>query len=85
MLDNVKTVQTQSMQLWFNRDIWDLGWEARVMPSQTGSPVERYGPRRVCGSVQQLGRHDASAGGGDVAGCAGRAEITRVSLWHVAG
>ena len=41
MLDNVKTVQTQSMQLWFNRDIWDLGWEARVMPSQTGSPVER--------------------------------------------
>ena len=41
MIDSVKTVQTQSMQLWFNREIWDLGWEARVMPSQTGSPVER--------------------------------------------
>ena len=41
MLNGVKTVQTQSMQLWFNRDIWDLGWEARVMPTQSGAPVER--------------------------------------------
>jgi uncharacterized protein with NAD-binding domain and iron-sulfur cluster len=41
MLDHVKTVQTQAMQLWFNREIWDLGWEARVMPTETGSPVER--------------------------------------------
>jgi uncharacterized protein with NAD-binding domain and iron-sulfur cluster len=41
MLDGVKTVQTQAMQLWFNREIWDLGWEARVMPTETGAPVER--------------------------------------------
>ena len=41
MLDGVKTVQTQSMQLWFNKDIWDLGWQPRVMPTETNTPVER--------------------------------------------
>jgi uncharacterized protein with NAD-binding domain and iron-sulfur cluster len=41
MVEGLKTVQTQSMQLWFSRDIWELGWKAELMPTQTGSPVER--------------------------------------------
>ena len=39
MVDNIPSVQTQAMQLWLSKDLYELGWQTKLNPEKNEVPI----------------------------------------------